>query len=96
MTELSGVVQSFYDNWGAGRVSESRALFTDDAVIVSPKALRQRSAGVFGNPSIRTLPVNATWRWRRSRAAPRSGSSSREDRFDVGELALQRLVLGVE
>jgi ketosteroid isomerase-like protein len=37
MTELSAVVQSFYDNWGAGRVSESRALFTDDAVIVSSK-----------------------------------------------------------
>ena len=41
MTELSAVVQSFYDNWGAGRVSESRALFTDDAVIVTP-------AGTFG------------------------------------------------
>ena len=36
MTELSAVLRSFHDNCGAGRVSESRALFTDDAVIVTP------------------------------------------------------------
>jgi steroid delta-isomerase-like uncharacterized protein len=36
MPDNGGAVQSFYENWGAGRVSESRALFTDDAVIVTP------------------------------------------------------------
>ena len=36
MTDLSAVVQAFYDNWGAGKVSESRSLFTEDAVIVTP------------------------------------------------------------
>ncbi|HUO74104.1 MAG TPA: ester cyclase [Solirubrobacteraceae bacterium] len=41
MTELSAVVQSFYDHWAAGEVSESRPMFTDDAVIVTP-------AGTFG------------------------------------------------
>jgi steroid delta-isomerase-like uncharacterized protein len=41
MTELSAAVQSFYDNWRDGKVNESRSLFTDDAVIVTP-------AGTFG------------------------------------------------
>jgi steroid delta-isomerase-like uncharacterized protein len=36
VTEQSAVVQSFYDNWSAGKVSESRPLFTDDAVIATP------------------------------------------------------------
>lgn len=44
MTELSAVVQSFYDNWGAGKISESRSLFTDDAVIVTRPKARLASA----------------------------------------------------
>jgi steroid delta-isomerase-like uncharacterized protein len=36
MTELSEVVKSFYDHWRAGEVSQSRPLFTDDAVFVTP------------------------------------------------------------
>lgn len=36
MTEPSAGVQSFYDHRAAGEVSESRPLFTDDAVIVTP------------------------------------------------------------
>jgi ketosteroid isomerase-like protein len=41
MTELSAVGRYFYDNWGAGKISDSRPLVTDDAVIVTP-------AGTFG------------------------------------------------
>jgi len=36
MSEPGTIVQSFYDNWRDGKVSESRPLFTDDAVIVTP------------------------------------------------------------
>lgn len=36
MGEPSTSVQAFYDNWRAGKVSESRPLFTDDAVVVTP------------------------------------------------------------
>jgi steroid delta-isomerase-like uncharacterized protein len=36
MTEPTAVVQAFYDHWAAGEVSESRALFTDDAEIATP------------------------------------------------------------
>src|SRR5262249_17808557 len=36
MSELSGVVQAFYDRWAAGELDESRALFAPDAVITTP------------------------------------------------------------
>ena len=36
MTEPRDLVQSFYDNWAAGKVSESRPLFSDDAEIMTP------------------------------------------------------------
>ena len=36
MTEPSTVVQSFFAHRAAGEVTESRSLFTDDVVIVTP------------------------------------------------------------
>jgi steroid delta-isomerase-like uncharacterized protein len=38
MSEPTTIVRAFYDNWRDGKVGESRPLFADDAVIVTPAA----------------------------------------------------------
>ena len=44
MTDLSTVVQSFYDRWREGDLDQARALFTDDAVIVTPAGMMDLDA----------------------------------------------------